>query len=166
MDAADFLRAVPLFAETLDEAKMRSLAAQSRPAFFRAGTNLMAQGEFGAAMFVITEGEVAVTFTDAEAREQTVAKLGPRDIVGEMSLFTGDRRTATVTALTNVQAIEIGKAALEKIFAQAPALLDTFAGVLAKRQKELSAAANPPAADTSERFTRGARKVFTQLFRR
>ena len=123
-----FLEKVPLFADALDAEQLRFLAPQSRPAFFRAGTRLMNQGDFGGAMFVIATGEVAVTFVDEDAREQTVAKLGPRDVVGEMSLFTGDRRTATVSAVTNVDAIEITKWSLERVFARAPELIDKFAG--------------------------------------
>ncbi len=165
MEASEFLKDVPLFAEVLGEEQLRSLASKSRPAFFRAGTRLMTQGDFGGAMFVIVSGEVDVTFVDANAEEQTVAKLGPHDIVGEMSLFTGDRRTATVSAASNVDALEITKASLERLFATAPELVDKFAAVLARRQAELSAAGSK-ADRSSEGFTRKARKVFTGLFRR
>ncbi len=164
MDPGPILEKVPLFAEALDAEQVRFLASQSRQAFFRAGTRLMTQGDFGGAMFVIASGEVAVTFVDADARETTVAKLGPNDVVGEMSLFTGDRRTATVSALTNVDAIEITKWSLERVFARAPELIDTFAGVLAKRQAELNAVSGN--ATPNETFARQARKVFTGLFGR
>ena len=164
MDTDAFLKTVPLFAEALDDDQLRVLAAQSRSAFFRAGTRLMTQGEFGGAMFVIASGEVGVTFTDAEAKEQSVAKLGPADVVGEMSLFTGDRRTATVSAVTNVDAIEITKASLERVFARAPELLDKFADVLAARQAELSAVAKPRTTESGARFTRQAHKLFAGMF--
>jgi CRP-like cAMP-binding protein len=165
VDAEAFLKTVPLFADALDEGQLHLLATQSRPTFFRAGTRLMTQGEFGGAMFVVASGEVAVTFADAAEREQSVAKLGPGDVVGEMSLFTGDRRTATVSALTNVDAIEITKASLERVFARAPDLVDTFAGVLAKRQAELRAVAGA-SSEATDSFIRQARKAFTGLFRR
>ena len=166
MEPSEFLKEVPLFAGVLGEDELRFLAAQSRPAFFRAGTRLMTQGDFGGAMFVIAAGEVAVTFVDADAREQSVAKLGPRDVVGEMSLFTGDRRTATVSAVTNVDAIEITKASLERVFARAPELVDTFASVLAKRQAELSAVSGSRSKKSGDTFTRTARKAFAAIFRR
>jgi CRP-like cAMP-binding protein len=166
MDARAFLSKIPLFAEALSEAQLSFLANESRPAFFRAGTRLMSQGEFGGAMFVITEGKVAVTFVDAEAREQTVANLGPGDVVGEMSLFTGDRRTATVAAVSNVHAIEISKSSLERVFAKAPELVDKFAAVLASRQAELNAVSRPQSGAARDKFTRQARKVFAGLFSR
>jgi len=165
-DAEAFLKQVSLFADVLGPDQLRYLAAQSRPAFFRAGTRLMSQGDFGGAMFVIASGEVAVTFTDAASREQAVAKLGSGDVVGEMSLFTGDRRTATVSAVTNVDAVEITKASLERAFARAPELVDKFSSVLAKRQAELNTVSGAGVEQSAENFVRLARKAIAGIFRR
>ena len=66
MDARETLAATPLFADALDAEQLSSSPAQSRPAFFRADTRLMNQGDFGGSMFVIVEGKVAVSFTDEE----------------------------------------------------------------------------------------------------
>lgn len=164
MDALVFLKNVSLFADALDEKQLAFLAKESRPAFFRAGTRLMSQGEFGGSMFVIAEGIVGVTFVDGDAREQQVATLGPGEIVGEMSLFTGDRRTATVAAVSNVDAIEITKWSLERIFAKAPGLVDEFATVLARRQAELNAVTGP--VTSKETFMRHARKLLAETFGR
>lgn len=166
MDPGVFLAKVPLFSDALNEAQLAFLAKQCRPAFFRGGTRLMSQGDFGGSMFVIVEGKVGVTFVDADAREQLVATLGSGEVVGEMSLFTGDRRTASVAAVTNVDAIEITKWSLERVFAKAPELVDKFAAVLAKRQAELNAVSRPHSAPSNEKFTRQARKVFAGLFTR
>ncbi len=139
MEPRDILSKVDLFSDALDAEQIGFLAGQSRPAFFRAETRLMTQGSLGGSMYVIMRGVVGVTFVDEHGREQAVASLGPGEVVGEMSLFTGDRRTATVSAITNVDAIEITKWSLERVFAKAPDLIDRFADVLAKRQAELSA---------------------------
>jgi CRP-like cAMP-binding protein len=106
-----------------------------------------------------------VTFVDGDSREQAIATLGSRDIVGEMSLFTGDRRTATVGAVENIEAIEITKSSLERVFAKAPELLDEFARVLARRQAELNAVSGTGHSDESD-FRHCARKAFRRLFRR
>jgi CRP-like cAMP-binding protein len=165
MDAREFLSTVPLFANALTATQLGFLAKESRPAFFRAGTRLMNQGDFGGSMFVIVKGDVGVTFVDEDAREQAVATLGPGDVVGEMSLFTGDRRTATVVAVGNVDAIEITKWSLERVFAKAPELVDKFAGVLAERQAELNAVSRTRSG-SSDKFARSARKVFAGILGR
>jgi CRP/FNR family transcriptional regulator, cyclic AMP receptor protein len=164
MEARETLARVPLFADTLDAEQITFLASQSRPSFFRAGTRLMNQGDFGGSMFVIVKGDVSVNVVDPDAREQSVASLGPGDIVGEMSLFTGDRRSATVSAVTNVDAIEITKWSLERVFTKSPGLLDRFAELLAKRQAELGALSRSQSASSREAFLRQARNAFTSLF--
>jgi CRP-like cAMP-binding protein len=83
-----------------------------------------------------------------------------------MSLFTGDRRTATVSAVTNVDAIEITKASLERAFARAPELVEKFSAVLAKRQAELNAVSGSRVEQSGENFIQLARKAIAVIFRR
>lgn len=161
-----FLAAIPLFADVLGQGQIKELAGASHAAFFRSGTLLMSQGDFGGSMFAIAEGVVSVVFTDRDGREQEVATLGPGEVVGEMSLFTGDRRTATVSAQTNVHALEIPKAALEKLFARSPDLLDKFGAILAARQAELQAIAGQGGGRGKEEFIRRAGRFFSQMFGR
>jgi len=164
MDARDILTQTALFADALNTEEIKFLASQSRPAFFLAGTRLMNQGDFGGSMFVIVKGEVSVNLVDRDAREQSVAALGPGDIVGEMSLFTGDRRTATVSAISNVDAVEITKWSLERVFSKSPGLVDRFAEVLAKRQAELNNLTSTQGGSSREAFIRQARNAFAGLF--
>ena len=139
-DASDVLRRIPLFAEVLDEDQIERLAARCREVFFPAGTVMMTEGDFGASMFAIVDGDVSVTLS-GRRDDYGVAALSPGDIVGEMSLMTGARRSATVTATSNVTALEITKVALEDVLARAPDLIESFGAVLARRQSELDRAA-------------------------
>jgi CRP-like cAMP-binding protein len=144
---------------------INTLAAASHPAFFRGGTLLMSQGDLGGSMFAIVKGTVAVNFVDKDGREKQVATLGPGEVVGEMSMFTGDRRTATVTAQTNVNALEITKTSLEKLFARSPDLLDKFGAILASRQAELNAMSGSAGSRGKEDFIRRAGSFFSHIFR-
>jgi CRP-like cAMP-binding protein len=137
IDARAVLAAIPLFAETLNGRQLDHLAAQCQVAFFPAGAALMAEGDFGDAMFAIVAGEATVSLHDERGEEHGVAAVKAGDIVGEMSLLTGMRRRATVVARTEVAALEITKVALEEMFARAPDLIDRFGEVLARRQAEL-----------------------------
>ena len=73
-------------------------------------------------------------------RGKHIARLGPGAIVGEMSLMTGARRSATVIAATEVEALEVTKPALAPILEASPDLVDRFAAVLKKRQAGLDRA--------------------------
>ena len=117
-------------------------------------------------MFVIVDGTVDVTFTGADGTAKVVTELRRGDVVGEMSMFTGDRRTATVSAASNVNALEITKASLEKVFAKAPDLLDEFGAVLAARQAELATIAGSAGQGERDDFIRRARGFFTSVFAR
>jgi CRP-like cAMP-binding protein len=165
-EAREFLGDIPLFAEALDAAQIRFLAEHSRFVLFRAGTLLMAQGDFGTSMYVIVDGTVSVAFADEEGRERVVATLGPKDVVGEMSLFTGDRRTANVGAATNVHALEITKASLERMFSMSPGLLDRFGAILAARQAELASLTPARSHPAHQDLIRRARSFFRDLFGR
>ena len=137
MNPSEILTAIPLFADDLNPDQIERLAAKCYVAVFPAGSMLMAEGDFGTSMFAIVEGSVSVTVADKRGDEHGVAALYAGDVVGEMSLMTGARRSATVTAATEVVALEITKFALEEILARAPDLIDSFGEVLARRQAML-----------------------------
>jgi CRP-like cAMP-binding protein len=54
-----------------------------------------------------------------------------------MSLLTGARRSATVTALEPVEVIEINKQALGHVLENSPTLVARFVEMLLRRQREL-----------------------------
>ena len=73
---------------------------------------------------------------DGELKRR-LARLGEGDVVGEMSLMTGARRSATVTAAGPVTALEVTKAAIEPILNDEPELVERFAAMLERRRAEL-----------------------------
>jgi CRP-like cAMP-binding protein len=85
-------------------------------------------------MFVIVSGKAAVTVM---GEDKPIATLGKGDIFGEMSLLTGARRSATVTAATPLETLEISKQALAHVLEHSPGLVDRFVVMLNRRQREL-----------------------------
>lgn len=74
-----------------------------------AGQALMTQGEPGDAMYVLVSGRLRVSISDSEAGERTVRELTRGQVVGEMSLFTDDPRSATAVAVRNSVLVRLGK---------------------------------------------------------
>ena len=136
-DARGVLSAIPLFAETMDDKQMTYLAGHCRLSIYPDGTSLMTEGDFGDALFAIVEGRVEVSFKDKHGGKHKVTILKPGEIVGEMSLLTGQRRSATAVAEGEVAALEIGKVTFEELFNRAPELIDRFSEVLSRRQADL-----------------------------
>lgn len=99
-----FLKQVPLFREIPAE-EIAALLPIAEEVSFAEGEVILRQGEAGDALFLIVEGRVAVSI-DGVPRAET---LGPRDVVGELAILTGDPRAATCTAATEVLALRIGR---------------------------------------------------------
>jgi small-conductance mechanosensitive channel len=131
-----------LFAHVLNEEQSSELARLSKRVEFPRGANLMQQGDPAASMFIILEGAARVSVLGQNNDPREVAVLAAGDVVGEMSLLTGDPRSATVTALTRVCVLEITKSPMEVLLKSSPELLQRFSHVLAKREQERAAIAN------------------------
>lgn len=97
----------------------------------------MRQDEAGDSMFVVLGGQARVTL---EPSGQEVAVIPAGGFFGEMSMLTGDRRTATVRALDDVQALEISAADFRELAIANPALLDHVSEIVAARRTGLDAA--------------------------
>ena len=162
VDAERVLAGIPLFAETLDETQLAALAHNSAPVMFPARAILMTEGDSATSMFAIVEGTVSVVVADRDGGIRHVADLTGGDVVGEMSLMTGARRSATVTATTEVVALEVTKFSLEAILTRAPELIDRFGEILTRRQSELDqlAAETAPKDDVVSQIRRFFPSVF------
>lgn len=125
------------FDAVMDAQASDAIASASHQVTFARGATLMRQGDLGSSMFSIISGKVMVSVHEPGGEEE-VATLGSGDFVGEMSLLTGERRSATVTARSKVVALETPKAALAPILAQAPHLADKLAALVAERHAQLT----------------------------
>lgn len=138
MDARQVIAANPFFAEVLDDAEISALARRALKRDFGHGLELIREDDSGSSLFIIVSGEVDVLA--GGQRGKRVARLGPGAFVGEMSLMTGERRSATVIAASDVTALEVTAPGLAPILDASPELVDRFAAVLEKRQAGLDRA--------------------------
>lgn len=99
--AEDVLKSVPLF-EGLSKGELKHIAGEAREELFSPGQDIVTQGQAGGPFFCITEGRADI-YIDGEK----VADLGPGSYFGEMSLFDGSGRSATIRAATHMKALAI-----------------------------------------------------------
>lgn len=133
------LRGVDILTRLSDDEQDR-LARRLEHAPFTRGEVLARQGERGDCMFLVKTGEVSVRVSTERGLEREVARLGSGQFFGEMSLLTGEERSASVVALSDVECYRLGKAAFEDILIRRPEIADGLAEVLAQRRVELEAA--------------------------
>ncbi len=98
---------------------------------------MIRQGDLGNSLYLIDQGEIVVTARDGSSPAVEVARLATGSVLGEMSLLTGEPRTATATAVSECRVLLVDKPALEPILLQYPDLLERIGQVLVERQAGL-----------------------------
>ena len=122
----------------IDDAARERLAAGMRRLDFTAGEPIVQQGAAGDSLYVVQRGEVGVRI-QVDGSTAEVATLGPGEVFGEMSLLTGEPRSATCTARTEVTCYVIERAAFQPVLAERPQVAEHLSATLAARQAELDA---------------------------
>ena len=96
------------------------------------------------------------------------AQLGPGEFFGEMSLLTGEPRSATVKASCESVAYEITKANMEELFASRPEIAESISRAVAERQLQNVEAAQQAPPEIKARQTRSLaasiRRKMTRFF--
>ncbi|MBD3266358.1 cyclic nucleotide-binding domain-containing protein [bacterium] len=115
------LKNIPTFSR-LDDNELHTLVQYLRMAFYGAGERLIHQGDAGDFLFLIAEGRVEIEVEKTLGKEiVTVMEQG--DFVGEIGFLAGEKRTATVRALTPVIALCLHRADIDE---QTPTVLQTI----------------------------------------
>ncbi|CAK0763650.1 Small-conductance mechanosensitive channel [uncultured Gammaproteobacteria bacterium] len=142
---AILLGCVDLF-HILTEADLDELAEGLESRTLYPGVDVVRAGEPGNSLFVIVEGLLEVRAAGA-----TLATLGPGQVFGEMSLLTGQPRSATVTTATDAILFEISTNQLRPILQRQPDLAMALGAILAERQRANLERANAGHDDEVER---------------
>jgi len=130
---ASALRAVEIFAALSDQ-DIAELAAGSRERLYATGEVVVRQNAPGDSMFVLHNGEVRVTL---DPGGQEVARIASGGFFGEMSLLTGDPRTATVSTTRDSVLIEIPAESFRGIALEDPTVLDAISTAVVTRRAGL-----------------------------
>ena len=87
---------------------------------FEAGDIIITEGEHGDSLFVLTSGIAKAFVRDPKGKNVCVRAMRDGDFFGEISLLTGKPRTATITAATRCELLELDRAALDSIGQRKP----------------------------------------------
>jgi small-conductance mechanosensitive channel/CRP-like cAMP-binding protein len=151
------------FFTPLGEEALARLAAMARTRLYAADEAIIRQGDPGQELFVIQRGEVAVSLERPGESAVELARLGPRHFFGEMSLLTGEPRTATARATRETELVVVDKAAMAQVLANHPELCERISHVVASRRADLQSkrelATAPADGDGQEWGTRLLRRI-------
>jgi small-conductance mechanosensitive channel/CRP-like cAMP-binding protein len=140
--AASSLAGVDLFTGLPDDVRLE-LSRRAQEQLFCAGEAVVRQGAAGDSMFVVLSGRVRVVLEPAGTE---VAMIAPGGFFGEMSMLTGEPRTASVKAIDEVRLLELRAQDFRQLALDRPGLVEQISRIVATRRAELdekrSAAAN------------------------
>jgi CRP-like cAMP-binding protein len=163
------LAGVPILG-VLSPEDRRTLASGALPIFAVPGERIVVQDAVGDSLFVIADGEVEVMLR-IDGKDHQVDTMGPGQVIGEMALLTGERRSATVRAIDTALILEIGPRQYEPFLRAHPELLDLLAEMMAERLRlrrerlERGVPARPERDRDRQKTTRALRdQIYARFF--
>ncbi len=96
------------------------------------------EGEAGDSFFIVEQGEVEVFVTSPTGTKKSLTILSVGDFFGEIALLTGERRTASVQALTEVRVFRLKKESFKTVLETRPDILDQISGILSRRKDQIA----------------------------
>jgi small-conductance mechanosensitive channel/CRP-like cAMP-binding protein len=152
------LEAVDLFA-TLTDRQRSEIARATATKTYGNGEAIVRQGEPGQSMYVLCSGRVAVLI---EPEKREVATIRPGGYFGEMSLLTGEPRTATVVARGEAVVLELTADLFRRLGVESPHAIEQVGLAAVTRRAELdlarSVARDTAAADIPATFVARMKK--------
>jgi CRP-like cAMP-binding protein len=126
------LKSVPDFA-ALDERALLQVVGASMNLAFSAGSKVFVQGTPGEALCVVLSGEVRIYGTEG-GREVEVARLGPGESFGELSLMLRTTHSKSAEALEDTELLVIPRESFEEVLATNEELAEKFRRRLEERK--------------------------------
>jgi small-conductance mechanosensitive channel/CRP-like cAMP-binding protein len=160
------LDAVQLFAG-LSKSEKSDVAERLQYAPFARGDIITKQGNAAHWLYILAFGEAEVLFEPQRGVPQVIGKVQAGEFFGEMSLLSGNTRSATVVAKTDVECYRLDRATFQELLGSRPEISAEVKRIAGTRKPELDLAreafANAPIeANEREqgRLLRGIRRFF------
>ena len=124
--------------EGLSPESLFHLADKVEEIIYQPGEYIIKKGEFGDAMYLLIEGEVQIPIVDKKSNELLLITRKRGDLFGEMSLLTGETRSADVIAKTQCVCLHFQRKVVEELLGQHPKIAKFLTTILGSRLKESS----------------------------
>jgi hypothetical protein len=125
------------FLRTLRDEELKLLVPGVIVQKFGVGELIVREGDEGDSLFIIRAGTVEVVAAK-NGREVHITDLAAPAFFGEMALMTGEKRTATIRARTDIELLELNRDAFGELFKNHPETAAQMGEVMALRMSERS----------------------------
>jgi CRP/FNR family cyclic AMP-dependent transcriptional regulator len=134
-ESQELMARTPAFAQ-LSGRSLKKLVALSVPRSYEAGATIIAEGDTGLGLLVISKGTADVFKGNGEDRVR-LATLGRGDVVGEQSLIDDQPRSASVIAREATTCLLITRTAFQDLVKREPDIAWCFVPLLSARLRKL-----------------------------
>ncbi len=121
--------------------ELREVASHLRPEQFKRGQVIYREGTEGDAMFLVDDGQVQLA-----GAAGVLATIAGGEVFGEGAFLTGDPRSTTATAVTDVVAFSLGRADFEQLALKYPVMALNLSRVITRRLRQSNLRGAVPAA--------------------
>ena len=128
---------VPLFA-SLSSVEKSEVARHLLHAPFLQGDVVTRQGAVAHWLYLVISGDARIC-DDSGGERRAIASLGPGDVFGERGMLTGEPRSATVIATSDLECYRLDKAGFEGVMRARPDIAEEMSRILTQRVAELDA---------------------------
>lgn len=125
------LRNIPFLSELNDD-MLEAIARRLQHEHYHKSATIFSEGDAGDCMYLIESGQVKI-ISEQGGQEKLLAYLGPGNFFGETALLLGDRRTATVKVVLDVDLLVLRKNDLDDLLQVHPAIAITITRELSRR---------------------------------
>ncbi len=148
----------------LSDAEREVLAGRLIPTPFAAGEVITRQGAVADWLYMIYEGNAEVRVHSGHSGAYRAVKtLGPGDFLGEMGLLTGEPRSATAVAVSDVRCYRLDREGFGEVLSSRPEIAEAIALMLAKRRMELEEAKGAMASSDSGGLKNEQQNLFSKI---
>jgi CRP/FNR family transcriptional regulator len=131
-ETAQLLSRVEVF-EELDQRQLEQVAQVAVPRSYERGQVIFREGDSGDTCFVVRSGSVGVMREHQDGRVIALAELRPGAIFGELAMFGGETRSATVETLEATTAVALLGGDMRRLLKQHPDIAVRMLAALADR---------------------------------
>jgi len=129
---AESIISIPIFSALARE-DIAKVLGKMEEITFRAGETIIRQGDPGDAFYLIKSGAVQVVVESGAGNSEIVAVFGPKDSFGEMALFSGEPRSATIVSVKETVLWRLKREDWDDLIEKHPKWLLQFCATLSKR---------------------------------
>ena len=156
------LRDNPLFA-TLSDNQRQKMINMSSFCSYGPGEIIVKENEDGDSLFMLINGHVSIRKPSSPHEYAEIAQLQRGDIFGEMTVFTGTTRSATIQSISKVDLLEVNRQAIAELIDEEPDLIERFGQLISDRQAQLAKLTIKSVAPNSRDVVGRMKKLFKIL---